>query len=229
MSEVELNQVAYTDFIVTDSNGDIVTGLVDADFTKYLYNPSGSEVWSSQGGSITELGNGAYRITFTPNATGDWIINVVHTTYFPAGKSENFRCTDIETSIDNIQSDLDNPAQYKADVSSLALESTAQAIKSKTDNLPSDPSSQSQVETAITLSETNIRGADSDTLKTISDQLDAAQTNVDELLDIEEGKWEIVNNQMIFYRRNGTELMRFNLYDASNNPTMTKVYKRVKV
>lgn len=37
--------------------------------------------------------------------------------------------------MDTIQADLDNPDQYKADVSALALESTAQAIKAKTDTI----------------------------------------------------------------------------------------------
>ncbi|MHA1368149.1 MAG: hypothetical protein ACTSRA_00350 [Promethearchaeota archaeon] len=45
--------------------------------------------------------------------------------------------------------------------------------------LPSDPADQSQVEAAITASENNIRGADSDTLKTLSDQLDIAQADLD--------------------------------------------------
>lgn len=46
-------------------------------------------------------------------------------------------------------------------------------IQAKTDNLPSDPADQSVVEAAITASETNIRGTDSDDLKTLSGQLDA--------------------------------------------------------
>lgn len=39
------------------------------------------------------------------------------------------------TALTAIQADLDNPAQYKADVSGLALETTAQVIKTKTDQL----------------------------------------------------------------------------------------------
>ena len=50
------------------------------------------------------------------------------------------------------------------------------AIKSKTDNLPSDPADQSAVEAAITASVASIKGADSDTLKTLSDQLDGKST-----------------------------------------------------
>ena len=50
------------------------------------------------------------------------------------------------------------------------------------------------------------------------------------LLDESGGKWEIVANQMIFYKAdNITEIQRFNLYDASGNPTMTAPYKRERV
>lgn len=43
------------------------------------------------------------------------------------------------TALTAIQADLDNPAQYKADVSGLALETTAQAIKAKTDTITTPP------------------------------------------------------------------------------------------
>lgn len=52
---------------------------------------------------------------------------------------------DISDQLDVVQADLDNPNQYKADVSALALEATAQSIKGKTDNLPADPASQAQI------------------------------------------------------------------------------------
>jgi len=78
-----------------------------------------------------------------------------------------------------IQADLDNPAQYKADVSGLAtavnlatVDGKADAIKLKTDNLPSDPADQSAVEAAITAAVTSVKGADGDTLKVLSDQID---------------------------------------------------------
>ena len=92
MEVIEKDVLTTDDFMVTDVNGNIVTGLVDGNFTKYLYNPSDSEVWSTQGGSITELGNGAYKITFTPNAEGTWMLIVVHATYFAAGKVGNYQC-----------------------------------------------------------------------------------------------------------------------------------------
>lgn len=94
MNTIEKDEVVTDSFIVTDDEGTIVTGLVNGNFTKYLYNPSDSEVWSGQGGTITELGNGAYKITFTPNAEGTWILMITHVTYFPAGKVANYQCFD---------------------------------------------------------------------------------------------------------------------------------------
>jgi len=85
----------------------------------------------------------------------------------------------VSDQLDVVQTDLDNPDQYKADVSALALDATAQSIKAKTDNLPTDPASQSDVETKIDAAEANIRGADNDDIKTISDQLDVVQTDLD--------------------------------------------------
>lgn len=52
-------------------------------------------------------------------------------------------------------------------------------------------------------------------------------TEVGTLLDIGQGKWEIANNQMIFYKKTGVELMRFNLQDASGAPNMSAVFKRI--
>ena len=55
------------------------------------------------------------------------------------------------------------------------------------------------------------------------------QTKVTTINHVESGNWEIKNNQMIFYKTDGSELMRFNLLDSSGVPTMTNVFKRAKV
>jgi len=57
--------------------------------------------------------------------------------------------TTLDGKLNAIQADLDNPDQYKADVSSLATSSELSTLES------------------------NIRGADGDTLKTLSDQIDS--------------------------------------------------------
>lgn len=91
-SPIKLNTVTYDEFVVTDTNGNLITGLVDGDFTKTLYNPSGSEVSGSITITISELGNGKYRVAWTPNTLGAWILTVYNATYFTYGKSSNYEC-----------------------------------------------------------------------------------------------------------------------------------------
>lgn len=52
---------------------------------------------------------------------------------------------------------------------------------------------------------------------------------LDTIVDMEQGDWEIINNQMIFKNVDGSEAIRFNLYDKNGNPSMEKVYKRGKI
>jgi len=54
--------------------------------------------------------------------------------------------------------------------------------------------------------------------------------DVDMIRNIEGGKWEIINNQMVFYKAdNTTEIARFNLFDNAGNPTQSNVFKRERV
>jgi hypothetical protein len=76
-------------------------------------------------------------------------------------------------------------------------------------------------------------------LMAIPDALDNAQSvwdshsrgdKLDFINNIDGGKWDINNNQMIFYMADGaTEVARFNLFDASGSPTMSDVFSRVRV
>lgn len=79
-------------FIVHDADGNVVTGLVDGNFTRDLYDPDDTEVSGSVTVTITELGDGKYKATFTPNKAGSWILTVYHSTYFPGGKIANYLC-----------------------------------------------------------------------------------------------------------------------------------------
>jgi hypothetical protein len=50
------------------------------------------------------------------------------------------------------------------------------------------------------------------------------------VLNIEEGDWRIINNQMIFFETDGvTEVVRFDLFDENGNPSMESVYYRKRV
>jgi len=76
-------------FTVANASGVLIIGIDTTSFGVYVYNPSGTEVSSSVSGSFTELGNGNYKYTFTPDTNGIWYITVTHPTYFSSGKSDD--------------------------------------------------------------------------------------------------------------------------------------------
>ena len=58
----------------------------------------------------------------------------------------------------------------------------------------------------------------------------ALQVDVDFIKQVEAGKWEISNNQMVFYDTLGVEVLRFNLFDINGDPTNgVNMYKREPV
>lgn len=60
--------------------------------------------------------------------------------------------------------------------------------------------------------------------------LASVQTDVTFIKAIEGGRWEIFNNQMIFYDDdNATEIARFNLLDSAGDPTQREPLQRVRV
>jgi hypothetical protein len=104
--------------------------------------------------AMTEMGTtGRYYASFTPDAEGEWVTMMYE--LGPPNKGQAVKAHRVgDHDIDSV-----------GDAVGL--------IKAKTDNLPSDPANQTDVESAIAASESSIRGADADTLKTLSDQLDA--------------------------------------------------------
>jgi hypothetical protein len=54
--------------------------------------------------------------------------------------------------------------------------------------------------------------------------------SIQSLVDISYGRWQIVNNQMLFYAPDNVTLVAtFNLFDDSGAPSMDSVFQRVKV
>lgn len=61
------------------------------------------------------------------------------------------------------------------------------------------------------------------------EQLDDIETDIAFTKDIEGGKWQLINNQMVFWAAdNVTEVARFNLYDVNGAPSVRNVFKRVR-
>lgn len=104
--EIKFNTQHTDEFLVFDGVGNPVTGLVDGDFAKNLYNPSGAEVSGSVTVVVSELGDGIYRVIFTPNALGSWVLSLTE-----AGNNlnvaANYECRantidDVDTVVDDI-------------------------------------------------------------------------------------------------------------------------------
>jgi len=153
--------------------------------------------------AMTEIGTtGRYYAPFTPDAAGEWIILM----FKDGGGGEVVRAYRVTTAdefgvktvVDAVQAktaligasvapaaEYDTEmARLTADVATEAkqdiVDTVVDAIQLKTDNLPSSPAAASEYDTQLdqnlSATESNIRGADSDTLKTLSDQMDAVSS-----------------------------------------------------
>lgn len=92
-----VNTVIIEDFsIINVHTKEPVTGLSDDDFTRNLYNPSNVEVSSTIPVTISELSNGNYRSTFTPNVIGTWYLTVYNSLYCPGGKGGTIQVYDSD-------------------------------------------------------------------------------------------------------------------------------------
>lgn len=100
---IQKDSVAYDEFVVLDESDNPVTGLIDSNFTKTLYDPDDNEVANISGGipvTVAEMGDGLYKVSFTPNKLGNWALIINNATYFPYGKGNTYKC--VETLIDGI-------------------------------------------------------------------------------------------------------------------------------
>lgn len=93
-----INKPVDEHFTVSDTNGNLIAGIDSTAFTVHVYNPSSVEVTASISGFFTELGNGSYKYTFTPNSNGTWYVVVTHPVYFPWGKLDDVQVYDNDIS-----------------------------------------------------------------------------------------------------------------------------------
>ena len=116
----------------------------------------GQALDAGKSGTMTEIGStGRYYKSFTPDVVGFWLIMAYDSV---SGKGQVIETYTIVVS----------------DISTVGTD--VSAVKAKTENLPVDPASQSGIETAIDGAENNIRGADNDDLKVLSEQIDALES-----------------------------------------------------
>jgi len=85
-----IGQLVEEDFTVTDDDNNLITGLINTDFSKDLIDPNGNDASGTISVTISETVTGNYRATFTPNSVGIWYL-VVYSTYFPWGKGDTIQ------------------------------------------------------------------------------------------------------------------------------------------
>lgn len=81
-----INEIVSDDFTVTNKDGLLVTDIEISDFSFKLYDSDGLSI-TILPVTFQNLGNGNYRVSFTPNKLGLWYIVVYHPIYFPWGKA----------------------------------------------------------------------------------------------------------------------------------------------
>jgi len=87
----ERNVPVDENFTISDNGGNLVSGIDSTTFTVHVYDPTNADVTGSVSGLFTELGNGSYKYTFTPNLNGVWYVVVTHPIYFPWGKTDDVK------------------------------------------------------------------------------------------------------------------------------------------
>ena len=127
--------------------------------------------------AMAEVGGGLYRYSFDAyDASKEYAtvcdggagLNAVDR-YATGGTTTEGKVDQILTDTNEIQGELANGGR---------VDNLIDGIKAKTDNLPTDPAYQSAVEAAITSAATAIRGAEGDTLQSLSGQMDGINTMV---------------------------------------------------
>ena len=143
-----------------------------------------------------------------------------------------------EGQIDNIETDLNTPDQYKADVTNLDVAiSTRSNHADPTNNIKGVPGKTNQ---EVYDNEKGTDGAYTGTPPTVGEiriEMEKAGTKLADVKDetafiksIEGGRWKIIDNQMVFYKDdNVTEVARFNLLDKDGKAAEENVMERMVV
>lgn len=96
MQTVKLNNEVIEDFNVTDNYHLPVLNLNIGNFDLKIYNNAGQERTSTVNASLQELGNGNYRLVYTPDTKGIWSTIIKHQIYFPYGKGNCVNVIDYD-------------------------------------------------------------------------------------------------------------------------------------
>jgi hypothetical protein len=87
---VAVNALVIEVISVFDANDNGVTGLINSNFTVYLYKNGVADATTV---TVTEIANGQYMVTFTPGSAAKWAWRVSNATYNPRGWQASYQAT----------------------------------------------------------------------------------------------------------------------------------------
>lgn len=156
----------------------------------------------------------------------DYVLTTAYDAAKNAASQSSVNTIDVET--DKIQTIDDNLDTLKAEIEG-SLPGLISLIVTNLDTTVSSRLAGSSYTAPDNTGIGNIK-TQTDKIQVIDDNIDLIKTDITRIKDIEEGRWKIEANQMIFYKPdNITELFRFNLFDSLGTPTMINVADRSRV
>jgi hypothetical protein len=138
--------------------------------------------------------------------------------HIDADISSRAPANEYDAALTAIQADLDNPSQYQADVSALAVEANIEGHVA-TVLATYDPPTKADLDAAETNIITEVN-ANETKIDAIQVTLTGLGSDLEFIKDIEGGRWQLTGTQMIFFKDdNSTEVARFDItLDGNDNP-----------
>jgi len=96
MQNIKFGNNVIEDFTVTDNFYNGITGLNIGNFSLVIYDNNNTDKTVASNPFLTELGNGNYRLTYTPISKGIWSVVLKHPLYFPYGKGGSSNVVDYD-------------------------------------------------------------------------------------------------------------------------------------
>lgn len=205
MIQIKLSVAVRVPLRALDSTGVAVTGLVAADVTATLYYADGTSSAVTESGNWYELAAGAYQLNITPGVLGPVVLVAVM-----AGANDFVGVYDCVADFASDAVTAGNDAETEAALATAAATTAA--------------SSAATAATAAGAASTSSSGAVT--------AANAASVAATAALDALTGGWTLdpVLNQLVMYSTdNVTVIATFNCFDSSGTPSVTNVYRRVKV
>ena len=243
------NVWTYNDRTLTEAISSLTANDIWTYTTRSLTEPV-DITQSSQDSIVNKVWTATTR---TLTSFGNLVSNIWNfTTRTLTSGTRDQEIDDIKSKTDRLQFDSNNNVKSIAQnselsnldetISSRASQSSVDNISTKTNRLQFDNNDNvkaiavndelSNLDVAVSTrkakTDIDFTQTDRDNLLDTKSNTDTIKDLVNRVLDIEEGNWEIVNHQMIFYDRNGQEILRFNLYDKYGNPSERNIFKRIK-